>query len=67
MKRLFILLILFGLYVSFPLKARQIKTGNYKQMLQEHGEVYFKFFPADRQQLQQLGHFICRGEGCSRN
>ncbi len=58
MKRLFILLILTGLYAFFPLKAQQMKVGNYKQILHERGEVYFKFFSADRQQLQQLGYFI---------
>lgn len=58
MKRLFILLILAGLYASFPLKAQQIEVGNYKQMLHERGEVYFKFSSTDRQQLQQLGRFI---------
>ncbi len=58
MKRLFVLFILMGLYSFYPLKAQPVASRAAEQMLQKRGEVYFKFLSTDRQQVQQLGHFI---------
>ncbi len=58
MKRLFLLFFLSGCIGFLPLKAQQTISPKYAQILQNRGEVYFKFLFTDRQQIQQLGHFI---------
>ncbi len=58
MKRLFLLLFLIGCIGFFPLKAQRTISPKYAQILQNRGEVCFKFLSTDRQQIRQLGHFI---------
>jgi len=58
MKRLFLLFFLSGCIGFLPLKAQQTISPKYAQILQNRGEIYFKFFSGNRQQIQQLGHFI---------
>ncbi len=58
MKRLFLLFFLLGCMGFLPLKAQRTVSPKYTQILQNRGEIYFKFFSGNRQQIQQLGHFI---------
>jgi hypothetical protein len=58
MKRLFLLLFFTGCIGFLPLKAQRTIPPKYAQILQNRGEIYFKFLSADRQQIRQLGYFI---------
>jgi len=58
MKRLLLLLFLAVSVGFLPLKAQQMSLPKYERYLQKRGEVYFKFFSANRQQIRKLGHFI---------
>lgn len=58
MRRLIFLFFLVGCFGSLPVKAQQTVLPKYRQILQKHGEIYFRFYSANKRQIQQIGRFI---------
>jgi hypothetical protein len=60
MKRL--LFFFFALYATLmpvnPLQAQQVQSSSYRLLLQQRGEIYFRFLFTGKAQLQKLNRFL---------